>query len=231
FLIDMDVYNRALNLYFGEYYENSAKDQDIACSLIRNLAKPQDHKLNTYCKGNLYVTTLSYSFKDKELLERFYNGARLVNMLSVLRKHFQLCLLDMPLKILSRFAESIMFVDGFGLCVPNNLYSLTGILRNLQNLFAKEDMESLLSKSGIIVSKYNDRSTLAGEVFSPERVCELLGELSAPCQEKDFDLAGFIPYAPDFDSQLETDIPIAESDALMEKAYTDVLLRMIRGLR
>ena len=230
-LIDLDIINCALNLYFSEYYESAEKDRDIACSLIRNLAKPQDYKLNTYYKGNLYVTTLSYSFQDKELLDRFYTTAKLVNMLAVFRKSFQLCLLDMPFEVLGKFTESILYIDDFGLCVPNNLYSLTGVLRNAQDLFTKEELESLYSKSKIIVSKYNDQSILQDEFFSPEKVCELLLELSDTYYEGGFELAGFIPYAMDFDSQLETDIPIANSNSHMEKAYTDILLRMIKGVR
>lgn len=230
-LVDLDVINCAFNLYFSEYYETAQKDRDIACSLIRNLAKPQDYKLNTYYTGNLYVTTLSYSFKDKELLERFYNTTKLVNMLSIFRKHFQLCLLDMPIEVLGKFAESILFIDDFGLCVPNNLYSLTGFLRSAQTLFNKEELESLYSKSKIIVSKYNDRSTLDDEILSPESVCDLLLNLNDTYYEKRFELAGFISYTLDFDSQLETDIPIANSNAHMEKAYTDILLRMIKGVR
>ena len=141
------------------------------------------------------------------------------------------CLLDMPLEVLGKFAESILFIDDFGLCVPNNLYSLTGALRCLQNLFAKEEQESLFSKSKIIVSKYNHQSKLQDESFSPELVCELLLELSDVYYEREFELAGFIPYTAVFDSQLETDIPIAGVNANMEKAYTDILLRLIKGVR
>jgi cellulose biosynthesis protein BcsQ len=230
-LIDLDVANCALNLYFNEYYETAEQDRDIACSLIRNLAKPQDYKMNTYSEGGLYVTTLAYSFRDKTLLERFYTAAKLVNMLAVFRKHFQVCLLDMPFEVLGRFTESILYMDDFGLCVPNNLYSLTGALRNMQTLLGKEELESLYGKSKIIVSKYNDRSVLQDEYFSPERVCELLAELGDTNYENGFELAGFIPYTMDFDLQLETDIPIANSNSQMEKAYTDILLRMIKGVR
>jgi cellulose biosynthesis protein BcsQ len=231
-LIDLDVLNCALNLYFNEYYETAERDRDIACSLIRNLAKPQDYKLNTYYRdNNLYVTTLAYSFREKELLERFYTAAKLVNMLTVFRKHFQLCVLDMPLTVLGEFTESILYIDDFGLCVPNNLYALTGALRSAQNLLRREDTESLFSKAKIIVSKYNGRATLQDEAFSPERVCELLTELSDTQYENSFELAGFVPYAPEFDAQLETDIPIAGHNAQLEKAYTDILLRMIKGVR
>jgi hypothetical protein len=230
-LVDLDITNCALNLYFNEYYERAERDQDIAHSLIRNLAKPQDFKLNAFNINNLYMTTLSYSFRDKELLERFYNTAKLVNMLAVFRKHFQLCLLDMPLAVLGQFAESILFIDDFGLCVPNNLYALTGILRQAQNQFNQEELESLFSKAKIIVSKYNERSTLQNEFFSPERVCELLGELSDVHYEREFALAGLVPYTMDFDTQLETDIPIAGLNAHLEKAYTDILLRMLKGVR
>ena len=229
-LVDLDTLNCALNLYFNGFYEEAATDLDIACSLMRNLAKPQDYKLNSYNNGCLYMTTLAYSFREKELLERFYNSAKLVNMLAVFRKHFQLCLLDMPLELLAVFREAILYIDAFGLTVPNNLYSLTGLLRNTQNLLSAEEMASLYSKSKIIVAKYNDRSTIQDEPFAPQMVCELLKELSEESCDEEFELAGFIPYTMDFDEQLETDVAIVNNNSQMEKAYTDILLRMIKGV-
>ena len=230
-LIDLDVLNCALNLYFSEYYETAEKDRDIAHSLIRNLAKPQDYKLNTYYSANLFVSTLAYSFCDADLLERFFTAAKLVNMLAVFRKHFQLCLLDIPLEVLGKFTESILFIDDFGLCIPNNLYSITGALRSTQHLLTPEERESLFSKAKIIVSKYNNQSTLQEECFSPEKVCELLRELADAPYEQQCELAGFIPYNLDFDTQLETDIPIAATNTQMERSYTDILLRMMKGVR
>jgi len=139
--------------------------------------------------------------------------------------------LDMPFEVLGKFAESILYIDDFGLCVPNNLYALTGALRGLQSLFGKEVQESLLSKSKIIVSKYNGHSTLQEQAFTPELVCELLAELSDIDYEKEFELAGHIPYDLHFDMQLELDLPISSSNSHIEKAYTDILLRMIKGVR
>jgi len=228
-LIDLDTVNCALNLYFNEYYETAGKNQNIACSLIRNLAKPQNYSINSYQTNNLFVVTLAYSFSDKELLERFYTPAKLINMLTVFRKHFQLCLLDIPMEALERLKESILYIDTFGLCVSNNLHSLTSTLRGMQDKFTEEDMELLFGKTKIIVSKYNEQISIQDEFFSPDKVCDLLLELSEAPLVRGFELAGQIPYNMEFDTQLETDIPIAKSDAYMEKAYSEVLLRMIKG--
>jgi septum formation inhibitor-activating ATPase MinD len=230
-LVDLDTENCTCNLYFNEYYEMADRNEDVAYSLIRNLAKPQDYQLHSYQNQNLFVTSLAYSFRDKNLLERFYTSEKLVNLISVFRKHFQLCLLDMPLSVLARLKGSMLYIDGFGLCVPNNLYALTGTLRKLQSVFTSEEMELFFSKSKIVVSKYNDRSSVNDEFFSPEKVCELLLELSDVLYGREFDLAGHIPYHMDFDSQLERDIPIVDSDAHMEKAYSEIFLRMFKGAR
>ena len=227
-LIDLDIENCTLNLYFSSYYELAKKDTDIAYSLIRNLAKPQNYDLNTYSKDNLYVTTLSYFFDDEELLENFYTATKFINMLAVFKKRFQLCLLDMPFEALAKLRECIMYIDDFGLCVSNNLYSITATLRNVQKLFTKDDLEALHSKSKIIVSKYNDQASLQGEFFSPEKVCELLLELKDVFYGSEFGLAGYIPYTTDFDSQLETDIPVVSTNAQLEKAFSDILLRLIK---
>ncbi len=230
-LVDLDTVNCALNLYFNEYYEMADNNEDVACSLIRNLAKPQDYNHNSYRSRNLYVVTLAYSFHDKSLLERFYTPARLINMLSVFRKHFQLCLLDMPLEVLAGFKESLLYIDVFGLCVPNNLYALTSTLRGVQDAFDKEESELLFGKSKIVVSKYNDQASLQDEFFSADKVCQLLLELSEAEGDRQFELAGHIPYSMVFDNQLETDIPVSQSDSHMEKAYSDILLRLFKGAR
>jgi len=228
-LIDLDTVNCAFNLYFSDFYEQAEKDQDIACSLIRNLAKPQNYNINSHHIDNLYIVTLAYSFSDKELLERFFTSPKLINMLTFFRKHFQLCLLDMPLEALVRLKECILYVDLFGLCVSNNLYSLTGTLRGFQNVLTDDDLEMLFSKTAIIVSKYNEHIRIQDDFFSPDKVCDLLLELNDVPLAREFELAGHIPYHLEFDTQLETDIPIADSDAYMEKAYSDILLRMIKG--
>ena len=228
-IIDLDTVNCSINLYFNGYYEMAEKNQDIACSLIRCLAKPQNYSANCYQINNLYVVTLAYSFSDRDLLDRFYTPAKLINMLTVFRKHFQLCLLDMPIDVLGHFKESILYIDTFGLCVSNNLYSLTGTLRGLQHNLTQEETDLLFGKTKIIVSKYNERTSIQDDFFSPEKVCDLLLELSDAPLAGEFELAGHVPYHMEFDEQLETDIPIAASDAYMEKAYSDILLRMIKG--
>jgi len=86
--LDDYTVNCAFILYFSDFYEPAEKDQDIACSLIRNLAKPQNCNVNSHHVDNLYIVTLAYSFSDKELLERFFASPKLINMLTVFRKHF-----------------------------------------------------------------------------------------------------------------------------------------------
>jgi len=227
--IDLDTVNRTFNLYFNEYYKSSERDQDIACSLVRCLAKPQSYCAYSHRHDNLYVVSLAYSFSDDELLGRFLTPARLINMLTLLRKNFQLCLLDIPLEALGQLKECALYVDTFGLCVPNNLYSLSGTLCGFAQVLTQEEMDALFGKSVVIVSKYNERMNIQEECFSPEKVCELLLELSDAPLSGEFELAGHIPYHPDFDAQLETDIPITASDAYMEKAYSEILLRVIKG--
>jgi len=228
-VIDLDTVNCAFNLYFSEYYELAEKSQDIACSLIRNLAKPHNYYINSHQQNNLNIVTLAYSFSDESLLERFFTSAKLVNMLTVFRKHFQLCLLDMPLQALERLKEAVLYIDAFGLCVSNNLYSLTSTLRGFQHIFTQEEIDNIYGKSAVIVSKYNEHISIQDEFFSPEKVCDLLLELSDIPLSGEFALAGHIPHHRDFDTQLETDIPIIATDAHMEKAYSEILLRLIKG--
>jgi len=133
----------------------------------------------------------------------------------------------MPFEMLGRFTQCILYIDSFGLCVSNNLHSLTGTLRGLEHTLTPEETEQLFGKSKIIVSKYNEQACIHNEFFSPEKVCGLLLELSETPIAGEFESAGHIPWHMGFDAQLETDIPIVSSDANMEKAYSEILLRMI----
>ena len=227
-LLDLDTVNRSINLYFSGFFEQSEKQEEITCSLIRNLAKPQECKLNSYRQNDLYVSSLAYSVRERRMLEQVFTEQKLIAMLSVFKQKFNICIIDFPLEVLKRFPQVIIHLDAIGMCASNNLYSITTTLRNSETVFDAETMGVFNAKAKIIVSKYNDESKLGGDFLTPEKVCDLFDELSETFVFK-FDLAGYVPIVKGFDDQIESDVPVAASNMQMERAYSSILLRLLEG--
>jgi septum formation inhibitor-activating ATPase MinD len=231
-LIDLDIDYRSLNMYSNGFHELTKRDEEVNASLVRMLARPQDYMTFAYqSKGQVWVTSLGYTFNDLMLIERFYNSAKLIGMLSLLRSHFNVVLLDLPMDRMKELKEALLHIDTFALCVPNNLPSVISLLRNVEVALDRENAAYVNAKSKLIVTRYNDRSRFQNEIFTPERVKELLASGLSDCFPYEIKLAGHVPYSSDFDSQVETDLPIVGSNAEQEKAFGNILLRMIEGAK
>lgn len=231
-IIDMDIDYRSTNMYFSSFHEQANKDEDINASLIRTFAKPQDYMTTSFnLKGNLWLTSLGYGFKDNKLISQFYNSNKLVGLLSVLRSKFNLVILDMPLDLSREFKEALIHIDTFGLCVSNNLYSVLSTLRNIEVTFDKESISYLNAKSKSIITKYSTSSTFQKEIFTPEKVNEVLTSGLSENFIYEMKLAGQVPYNDEFDIQIESDVPLVNTSAEHEKAYGNILLRLMEGAK
>ncbi|WP_199613913.1 AAA family ATPase [Paenibacillus alkalitolerans] len=230
-IIDMDIAYRSTNMYFNRFHDFTKKDEDMNASLIRTLARPQDYMTTAFpLQENLWLAALGYSFDDRKLAGQFYNSAKLVGLLSVLRNRFNIILMDMPLDLFGTFRDAMIHIDTFGLCVPNNLHAVLSTVRNVEVVLNREDSRLLNAKSKLVVTKYNDRSRLQGEPFTPDKVGEVLA--SGLSDRFDYEMtAGFVPYMSDFDTQIETDIPAVQTGRVYERAYGDILLRLMEGAR
>lgn len=229
-IVDMDAEYRGMNMYFNSFHERTRKDEDMNASLIRSLAKPQDYMMTAFSlREHLWLTGLGYEFADERRLDQFYTGAKLIGLLSLLRHRFNLILLDLPLDILRRFQETMIHIDGFALCVPNNLHAVLSTLKNAEVALGEEARGYLNAKSKVVVTKYNDRSRFQGEIFAPEQVSRVLtsGLLDAFAYE--MKVAGHVPYLPEFDAQIETDVPLVHTNRDFEHAYGTILLRLLEG--
>ena len=230
-LVDMDIDYRSTNLYFNNFYESAQRDEEIASSLIRSLAKPQHFKTTAFnVKDDFWLTTLSYSFEDKRLIESFYSCQRFINMISILRQQFNLVLIDMPMDIMSKFSEALLQIDAFGLCIPNNVYSALCTIRGANKELSPENLAYLNAKSKIVVTKYNDKARIQGEPLGPARLSRLVSEVSDSF-DLEMSVAGHVPYGLNFDSQIEQDIPLVISSEEYQKVYGDILLRLMEGAK
>ena len=229
-IVDMDIYNRTTNLYFGEFIKQVAEDEHMSASLIKCLAKPQEYK-NNACniEGKLWLTGLGYGFEDRRLIEQFYTPVKLINMITILKQSFNVVILDIPLDILQHFNEVIMNIDVFALCVNNSQYSVITTLQNMGNYFSNEEIGYINAKTKLLITKYNDRAQYEGEFFTPDRVSDLFA--SDLCEEMNIPMpvAGYVRYYEEFDSQMERDIPISEISSEYKEYYVRALVRLLEG--
>ena len=231
-IVDMDVEYRSTNMYFSRFHEQSQRHEELSASLIRSLARPQDYMTTAFnISDNLWLISLGYGFHDKRLMEQFYNNNKLIGLLSVLRTKFNLVILDMPLDLFRTFRESMIHIDMFGLCVSNNLHSILSTLRNVEVVLDQEGASYLNAKSKVIVTRYNDRSRFQREILTPDKVSEVMTSGLSDCFTYEMSVAGSVPYSNDFDSQIESDVPVVNANADYESAYGNILLRLMEGVK
>src|SRR5690606_2389930 len=139
--------------------------------------------------------SLGYGFTDRKLIEHFYHSGKLIGLLSVLRNHFNVVLLDFPLDVMGDLEEAILHIDTFAICVPNNLPSIISLLRNVEVTLDRERAAYLNAKSKVVVTKYNDRSRFRNEMFTPNRVSDVLASGLSDCFPYEMKVAGFVPYS------------------------------------
>ncbi|MGZ9584914.1 hypothetical protein [Paenibacillus marinisediminis] len=231
-IVDMDAEYRSTNMYFSRFHEQSQRHEDMSASLIRSLARPQDYMTTAFnISDNLWLISLGYGFHDKKLMDQFYNNNKLIGLLSVLRTKFNLVILDMPLDLFRTFRESMIHMDMFGLCVSNNLHSILSTLRNVEVVLDQEGASYLNAKSKVIVTRYNDRSRFQKDIFTPDKVSEVMTSGLSDCFTYEMSVAGSVPYSNDFDSQIEMDVPVVNANADYESAYGNILLRLMEGVK
>lgn len=229
-IIDMDAEYRSMNMYFGRFHEHTLKYDDMNASLIRTLARPQDYMTTAFSvKDNLWLSSLGYSFHDRKLMDQFFNGDKLVGLISLLRTKFNLVLLDLPLDLLQTFKDTMIHIDVFGLCVPNNLHAVLSTIRNIEVVLDREKASYLNAKSKVIVTKYNDRSKVQDSLFAPDKVSEMLTGGLSDILRYEMATAGYVPYSSGFDAQIETEIALSSSAAEYERAFGNILLRLMEG--
>ena len=233
-LIDLDVEYRSVNLYFGEFYKQADENDEVASSLIRILAQPQSYQtMAVNVENNLWVTTLGYGFGNERLIEQHFTESKIIGLITSLRHSFDFVAVDFPLDGLSRCPNLLNNVDAIALCMENTIYSAVTTLRNIAVRFAeRERIRYLASKAKLVATKYNDESMFNDEIITPARLSELIVS-EGFCEDfkEVMPVAGGVPYINWFGRQIESDIPVMDMDSQMQKAYDEILLRLLGGAR
>jgi septum formation inhibitor-activating ATPase MinD len=232
--VDFDIDYRSSNLYFGEFYTQADEDEYIESSLMRMLAQPQSYETTAVNVGNnLWVTALGYGFNDNRLMEQHFTETKTAGLITALKHNFDLVVIDLPLDKLAILPGLLNNFDMAALCMENTIYAALTTLRNISiALDERERIAYLASKSKLIVTKYNDESMYNDEVITPERFSGLIAT-EGFCEDftVEMPVAGSVPYIKWFGKQIETDIPVMDMDSGMQKAYEEILLRLLGAAR
>ena len=233
-LVDLDVDYRSANLYFGEYYKQAENDEAVASSLIRTLAQPQSYQTTAVNIGsNLWLTSLGYGFFDRKLIEQHFTEPKVIGLVTALKNSFDFIAIDIPLDSFARFPSLLSNIDVISLCMDNTIYSAITTLRNISLGFAeRERIAYLASKCKLVVTKHDDESMYNDEIITPDRLSELIAS-EGFSEDFEFELpvAGNVPYASWFGKQIETDIPVIDMDNRMQRAFDEILLRLLGAAR
>ena len=226
-LLDLDTEYRAANLYINKFCVMAEESEDIARSLIKTLANPQNcTETAAPITDNLWVASLGYDFSDTQAIDKFFTEQKIAAAISALKNKFDCVFADIPLRALSRVAGAMTHFDVFALCAENNLYAAVTTLQTLKNAFGPDDIRYLNLKSKLTATKYNGESMYDDEILTPEKLAALMtGGICADFTEE-LQIAGEVPYTPDFDRQIEADIPVYETNALLAKSYDKILTRL-----
>lgn len=227
-IVDLDYKMRGLNMYYSSL--SNSDDEEVKSSLIKLLAKPHEYEHSTYkIKPGFYVSTLTYSFSDKQLMDKFITTEKITTMISVLRNKFNLCILDLPMEIAMIHSGVLMQVDSFGLCVKNNLYSVLNTARCMELWKDNEARKMFAVKTKVIVSDYDDKILYDGENFTPNKTLDLL-KIVSPDFQLTSTLGGYIPHTDEFNSQIETEVSIINSNNLIKESYKKILIKFLEGV-
>ncbi len=221
-LLDLDFEKRGQNIYYAKFGQEVDANRLIEDSILRNLKRPDDFEKNS-CRinENLFVSTLSYSF---ELPQKTGNKLITENALAlffhVLKERANLVVLDVPLSSLEKFEGLSSYVDRFGFCVNNTLYSLISSANVLSNMPKQDAL--FFRKMSLVGTKFNLESTYNGKPFSLD-ICLELFESMMEKTDHGFDVRGSINFLAEFDKLLDSQKRLISYSKNIKKDYIDLL--------
>lgn len=229
-IVDLDTTMRSMNAYFDTFNQEASHSEEMEGSLIRLLANPQDYK-DYACeiRKNLWVTSLGYTFADSQLEDKFLTSQYLIRMVTLLKNHFNVVIIDAPFDILKRYAEVLMHIDRIGICMENNLHALLGMIRELESSFEGQDVRYMNSKGGLIITKFDPSTQYQGSQLFGDRISEIIASGLSEFMTHKMPVMGTIPYSGVFHSQIELDQLAVTIDSSIEEQFNQIMYKVIGG--
>jgi septum formation inhibitor-activating ATPase MinD len=226
-IVDLDLFYRAINLYFNKFCTMAEESEDTRRSLIMTIAAPHNYMTTAVSiTNNLWVTALGYDFNDKRAVDNFCTQQKIATCISGLKSKFDFVFVDYSFRTLVKYPAVMMHFDSLALCVENNLHSVVTTLRTLIEELEPNDIHYLNLKSKLIATKYNGESMYDDEILTPDRLSKLITGGMCDDFTDELQVLGSVPYTANFDKQIEIDVPICEKNALLQKSYDEILSRL-----
>lgn len=226
-VIDLDLLNRGINLYFDKFGKETDLDSELAFSLIRCMLKPNQYYENTcIINDNLCVTTLAYSVESTDKALEQINSKKLISMISMLKSSFDLVLLDIPMEYFKKYPDLVLHLDSIGICISNSLYSILNTVKSADTSIHQEELLLFKMKSKLVFTKYNSSNTHNGKKLTMDYCKKLLSEVGEAF-DNSIQYAGFIPHSPDFDRQVDTRKKLSCTNNEYREYYSTVLDSLI----
>ena len=230
-IVDLDTKRRFQTKIYPEFYDAIALENRVMNGLLASL-------INT---GNLEdvaavvsdnVALLSISDEVDRVIHKFANrpfdtvfsAQNLVNLLSYAKSMFDVVLVDLPFEKLRSVGNLLSYVDKSVLCIPNTMYHVDNLLEiEVDELLLVDEIvtRTLLSKSKILLTKYNELSKYEGKEVTEEFVMDTLSLLDDSLYH--LEVIGRVPYLEDYESQVGKGKPIVSRDLELRSHFEEFM--------
>lgn len=230
-IVDLDTKRRFQTKIYPEFYDAIALENRVMNGLLASL-------INT---GNLEdvaavvsdnVALLSISDEVDRVIHKFANrpfeavfsAQNLVNLLSYAKSMFDVVIVDLPFEKLHSVGNLLSYVDKSIMCIPNTMYHIDNLLEiEIDELLLVDEIvtRTLLSKSKILLTKYNENSKFEGKEVTEEFVMDTLSLLDD--SQYHLEVIGRIPYIDDYESQVGKGKPVVSRDLELRNHFEEFM--------
>lgn len=233
-IVDLDIKRRFQTIIFRDYEEAIKNESRVSHGLLVTLINPSNlSDVVAVVDEGIGLISVSQSverdikrFANKDFKE-VYSGGNIVSLLGYSKSLYDVVLVDMPYDVVKEVGECLSYVDRVVMCVPNTEYHFDNLINiDIVDIGLDNDLvaNTLLSKSKILLTKYNNLSTMFGKEMTPKFVEDLL--YSIDDVRFKIDILGEIPYNKVYEEQFRKGKRIVSMDTGMKMKFEDFMLKL-----
>ena len=226
-ILDLDVKRRFQTKIFPKFNEAIAIETRVSHGLLVSLLSSHNvEDVAAVVSDNIALLSIAddvdrviRKFANRPF-EQVFSAGNLVNLLSFAKSMFDVVLVDLPFENLKRVGNMLSYVDNVVLCVPNTMYHIDNLLEIEADELALLDevvMRTLLTKSKIVLTKFNSSSTYEGKQVNEEFVMDTLSLLEDSMYH--IEVVGRIPYDENYEGQVGKGKVVVNADSEMRENF------------
>lgn len=227
-VIDLDMKRRSQSVIFKNFKDAIDLDTRVAHGLLVCLANPKNlQDVVSVVENNISILSIDTEvereikkFANKPI-EQLYSASNVVNLLSFAKSNYDIVLIDFPFEVMKRIGGALTYVDRVILCIPNTEHHLNTLLEvELEDLLLTNDLigSTLISKSSILLTKYNQHSKIFNKEATDVLIERILNDIDDPMYH--LEVLGIIPMSFEYEKQMSTNKRIITHSRPYEEAFT-----------